>query len=198
MMSPYANQPVEHWAEITRSLIERHPLSSEELVTIVLKSWDVMFESTIGTRKIGVHIFPKPQIMGFFLNELVAAELEERYTGLWRGDLSADEKDLVYLLDDFFSIEMKTSSSSKQIFGNRSYAQKGDSKKAKKNKSGYYLAVNFEKFTPKMKQKPRITLIRFGWLDHEDWQGQKAATGQQARLDPVIEQNKLLPLYTIK
>jgi hypothetical protein len=39
-------------------------------------------------------------------------------------------------------------------------------------------------------------IIRFGWLDHSDWMGQKAATGQQARLDPFAEKSKLAILYT--
>lgn len=196
MSSPYSGYQVEKWKEITRSLVEEHPLPSCEVVEVVLKAWSDIFKSKIGTRRIGVHIFPKPQMMGFFLNELVAAELEDRYPGTWRGDISAEDKDLVYIPDNQYSIEMKTSSSNKHIYGNRSYAQKGDSSnKVKKGKSGYYLAVNFQKFT-KTRTKPEITLIRFGWLDHEDWQGQKAATGQQARLDPVVEQNKLLTLYS--
>ncbi len=49
-------------------------------------------------------------------------------------------------------------------------------------KSGYYLAVNFEKFSRTSQVNPGINLVRFGWLDLEDWQGQRAATGQQARL----------------
>jgi hypothetical protein len=101
------------------------------------------------------------------------------------------EKDLVYVADDTFSIEVKSSSSVGRIYGNRSYAQ--HSNKTKKSKTGYYLAINFQKF-PVSSALPRITQVRFGWLDHEDWQGQTAATGQQARLSPDVERNKLLPL----
>lgn len=95
------------------------------------------------------------------------------------------------MTDKHFSFEIKTSSSARSIFGNRSYAQKADT--TKKSKSGYYLAINFEKFT-KIHQQPSIKLVRFGWLDHEDWMGQAAATGQQARLNRDVELYKLLEL----
>jgi len=41
---------------------------------------------------------------------------------------------------------------------------------------------------------PRILNIRFGWLDHEDWMGQKAASGQQSRLSSDVEKLKLLQI----
>ncbi|MCU0544097.1 MAG: ScaI family restriction endonuclease [Oscillatoriaceae cyanobacterium Prado104] len=43
-------------------------------------------------------------------------------------------------------------------------------------------------------QALNINLVRFGWIDREDWQGQKAATGQQAKLSPDVERYKLLEL----
>ncbi len=91
---------------------------------------------------------------------------------------------------------MKTSSSKRSIYGNRSYTQKSTtSRRMKKNKSGYYLAINFEKLSKSNPptERPKITLVRFGWLDQDDWQGQVAATGQQARLSSDVERYKLLP-----
>jgi hypothetical protein len=129
--------------------------------------------------------------MGFLLHELIPLELEFRYPKLWRRERLSTEKDLVYIPDEAFSVEIKTSSSKRNIYGNRSYAQVGGT--SKKSKSGYYLAINFEKFSSKV-TKPEITLVRFGWLDQEDWIGQVAATGQQARLSPIVERNKLLVL----
>jgi hypothetical protein len=129
--------------------------------------------------------------MGFFLHELIPLQLESEYPAIWRRNAIASEKDLVYIPDDTFSIEIKTSSSSRSIYGNRSYAQVGQS--SRKAKSGYYLAINFQKFSSKL-LRPTITTVRFGWLDHEDWQGQTAATGQQARLSPAVERYKLLKL----
>jgi ScaI restriction endonuclease len=140
---------------------------------------------------IGKDIFPKPQIMGFLLHELIPLELTSKYPRDWRRDTSVSDKDLVYIPDDSFSIEVKTSSDPNHIYGNRSYAQ-GISK-GKKGKSGYYLAVNFEKFFTS--NNPSIRLIRFGWIDSSDWIGQKAETGQQSRLPPDVENYKLLQLY---
>ncbi len=133
--------------------------------------------------------------MAFFLHELIPLEFSVRYPALWRGEQAKGDKDIVYIPDDSSSVEIKTSSHASQIFGNRSYAQAATA--PQKSKSGYYLAVNFEKFSSQGGQ-PRIHRLRFGWLDHSDWIGQKAATGQQARLSPTVEQAKLLTLFESK
>jgi hypothetical protein len=161
---------------------------------VVLGSWKAIFQSSIGPRKfrIGKDIFPKPQILGFLLHELIPLEFQSRHPKDWRPEQTAADKDLVHLKEAKFSVEIKTSSSSSSIYGNRSFAQEGGS--AKKDKSGYYLAINFGKCT-KSTPNPQITGIRFGWLDHSDWLGQKAATGQQARLAPEVESGKLLKIY---
>jgi hypothetical protein len=197
MKSPYKGTASAKWIDITHNLVKAHPLSSKEIVDVVLSTWDSIFESSMGSKgfKIGVDIFPKPQIMGFFLHELIPLELKARYPDLWRTEISPADKDIVYLPDDRYSIELKTSSNPRHIYGNRSYAQ--DSSKGKKAKSGYYLAVNFEKFVDK-KSQPRIKMIRFGWIDARDWIGQKAATGQQSRLALDIESFKLIELYSLK
>ena len=194
MKSPYEGIAVENWLEVTQALVKKHPLSTDEIIEVVITSWTSIFASRMGSRgfRIGVDIFPKPQIMGFFLHELIPLELGAKYPGIWRGEENAADKDIIYIPNDFYSIEVKTSSDRNHIFGNRSYAQA--TSKSKKAKSGYYIAVNFEKFTSNMKN-PSIRLIRFGWLDSDDWIGQKAQTGQQARLPTDVEKNKLLNLY---
>lgn len=145
MNSPYTNKPPKKWIGITESLIAKHPLSSKEIKEVVLQSWDDIFQSKIGRRAycIGKDIYPKPQILGFFLHELIPLEFEKRYPKKWRREISARDKYLIYIPNDIFSIEIKTSSNPQSIFGNRSYAQ--ESLNAKKSKSGYYLAINFEK-----------------------------------------------------
>jgi hypothetical protein len=195
--SPYLGIAAEDWPERTRALVDEHPLGRQELVDVVLASWHSIFESSIGPKgfKMGPDIQPKPQILAFFLHELIALELVVRHPKLWRGEEDAKDKDLVYIPNDHYSIEVKTSSHLSQIFGNRSYAQEG--KSSKKSKSGYYLAINFEKLT-KQHLSPRIRRIRFGWLDHSDWTGQTAATGQQSRLSPSVERGKLLTLFDLK
>jgi hypothetical protein len=191
--SPYDGLAIDEWEAKTRELIDLHPLDANLLYDLVLHTWNDLFESKIGSKpfQIGKDLFPQPQIMGFFLHELIPLQLELDYPSVWRRNTVASEKDLVYIPDDTFSVEIKTSSSAGSIYGNRSYAQVGQS--SRKIKSGYYLAINFQKFSANL-LRPAIASVRFGWLDHEDWQGQTAATGQQARLQPAVERYKLLKL----
>lgn len=195
MTSPYEGVEPLRWFEITERLVNEHPLTREEIVDVVLKTWESIFASKLGTKgfHIGKDIFPKPQIMGFFLHELIPLELSTRYPKEWRGEESGSDKDIVCISNNYYSIEVKTSSNPSHIFGNRSYAQGNIG--GKKAKSGYYLAVNFEKFSKTKKSDCHILVIRFGWLDSNDWIGQKSATGQQCRLPPAVENNKLLKIY---
>lgn len=198
MNSPYLNQPQNKWLSITKTLIKEHPLSSEEIVEVVNMAWSDIFKSQIGTKPfhIGIDILPKPQIMGFLLHELIPLEFERRYPTKWRSEKSAMDKDLIYLPSDKFSIEIKTSSNKDKIFGNRSYAQEATADK--KTKSGYYLTINFEKFGVETNKIPKVSFIRFGWIDHTDWLGQVAATGQQSRLGSDTYLYKLVTLYSSK
>lgn len=193
MVSPYSGLDVSQWKSKTLELIAAHPLDTTELYGIVVAAWKSIFNSGIGSKpfRIGHEIFPRPQIMGFLLHELIPLELEFRYPKVWRRDIESNEKDIVHLLDPKFSVEIKTSSSARDIYGNRSYAQPGST--SKKNRSGYYLAINFQKFTEK-RNEPSINLVRFGWLDHADWVGQASQTGQQARLSREVKVNKLIEL----
>jgi hypothetical protein len=193
--SPYQSLSHDQWRSKTQELIAKHPLAGEHLIDLVLTSWKDVFDSKLGLRgyRIGLDIKPKPQIMGFFLHEFLQLEIAHRYPGVWRGEISASDKDLVYIPDPKYSIEIKTSSHPAKIFGNRSYAQ--ESKSSKKSKSGFYIAINFEKFLPQSASCD-ITKIRFGWLDTEDWRGQSSQSGQQASLSPQVEAGKLVTLYS--
>ncbi len=194
MTSPYNGLDSTKWLEVTKQLIKSHPLEPDEIVEVVLAAWESIFKSKMGTKGFlfGKQIFPKPQIMGFLLHELIPLELSVRYPNEWRGEKDASDKDIVYIPNEYFSIEVKTSSNPNHIYGNRSYAQA--TTKGKKSKTGFYLAINFEKFSKKI-DRPNIRLIRFGWLDSDDWIGQKANTGQQSRLPTEVETCKLLELY---
>ncbi|MGC9526120.1 MAG: ScaI family restriction endonuclease [Limnospira sp.] len=199
MESPYEGIPVSDWESKTRELIGQHPLDPDEIYEVIVQVWREIFESNLTSRgyRIGVDLFPRPQIMGFFLHELIPLEFSNRYPGIWRREENDFEKDLVYLPNNYFSIEIKTSSSKRSTYGNRSYAQKRTAGvKQKKDKSGYYLVINFQKFDKERSENqiPDINLIRFGWIDFLDWQGQASATGQQARLNPDVEKYKLLKL----
>ncbi len=194
MTSPYEGVPIHRWGNKTDELIQSYPLTMSELVDVVRESWKGVFASKIGSKgfQIGKDIYPKPQIIAFFLHELIPLELTARYPGVWRGEEAAADKDVVYVPDISFSMEIKTSSHPTQIFGNRSFAQQSTA--GKKSKSGFYLAVNFEKLM-KNSEAARLRRIRFGWLDHADWQGQAASTGQQARLSSEVERGKLRLLF---
>jgi len=161
MTSPYAGVPVQQWAKMTEKLVNAHPLKRKEIVDVVLVAWDSIFKSKIGRHgfQIGVHLFPKPQIMGFFLHELIPLELSARYPKIWRGEQVAQDKDIVHIPDPAYSIEIKTSSHPTRIFGNRSYAQQ--TTRGKKAKTGYYLAVNFGKCVAGG-GIPQVSRIRFG------------------------------------
>lgn len=193
--SPFKGVPSEKWPGIIKEVINAHPLQKEVIVETVLTSWNELHATQIGSRRlqIGKDIFPNPQILGFLLHELIPVELAALHPTVWRREKSKGEKDLVYVPNPYFSVEIKTSSHPSQIFGNRSYAQKSTTGKSTA-KSGYFLTVNF-KATKEDGEKGRITRIRFGWLDHSDWIGQAAQTGQQSRLTTDADKYKLVELY---
>lgn len=189
--NPYFGKDKQEWKKVTQSLVDNHPLKNE-LVGIVLQSWNSIFESKIGEFSIGKDIFPEPQIMGFLLHELVALYAGKKNNKFCKRKANA-EKDIHCSNNEDLGIEIKTSSDRTHIFANRSYAQPSSSQE-KKKKDGYFLAINFEKFDASGKQ-PEILLIRFGYLEHSDWIAQKAATGQQARLSTETYENKFVTLY---
>lgn len=193
-MNPYKDIPVSEWREKTIELVKKHPLNKNEIVESVLVSWDKIFNTYIGNElKIGRDVKPSPQILGNYLHELIPIYFEKKYNGKWQKDKTKNDKDLVCKFDDFYSIEIKTSSSKKDIFGNRSYGIQSEAENTKK-KQGYYLAINFEKCSEE-KEKPNITLIRFGWLEHSDWISQSSQTGQQSRLSKESDSLKFITLY---
>lgn len=193
--SPYAGIDKSQWKDVTENLILNHPLDEQVLVSTILAAWNNIFETSMGSNnlKIGVHIFPKPQVIGALMHELIPAEMEASYPNIWRGEKTSSDKDIVYIPNDDYSIELKTSSSPNRIFGNRSYAQ--EPTQGKKGKDGFYIAVNFEKFSD-TNPRPKILMIRFGWLDHTDWRGQKSESGQQASLSPETYDLKFKTLYS--
>lgn len=191
--SPYFGAAPENWSAITRSLLKSHPLKVDDVVDAVLSAWNGIFTSKIGHQqlRIGQELKPAPQIMGFLLHELVPFELAAKYPRKWKTGVGAGEKDLVFKGEPGYSIEIKTSSHPTSIFGNRSYGQQ-EVNDEKKSKDGFYIAINFDKWDV---SSPEVSLIRWGWLDHADWSAQVAASGQQANLPAVVENNQLLTLF---
>lgn len=194
---PYEGVDEKYWKDVTIDLINKFPISMDVIKEIVLDSWNEIFTITNSSHDfaIGKTIFPKPQMLGFFLEEIITQKIHRLDPKIWEPDPTGYSKDLVNKVEPEFSVEIKTSSSPKNIYGNRSYGQRGSS--AKKSKDGYYLAVNFEQFdkiNPLLK-RPEIRLIRFGYLNYTDWLSQASSTGQQARIPAHIESVKLLPIY---
>lgn len=185
-MSPFENADVKDWSRITRELVGKHPLKSM-IVDLCLKSWQSILNGKINSylnlciREMSI----SPQAMGALLHDVIPEYISKNISGFRKG--VGNEKDVVCAGDELFSFEIKTSSQ-KSIYGNRSYAKS----ETGKSKSGYYLAINFEK---DITSEPRILKIQFGWLDHSDWIGQKSETGQQATLTKDAKAHKLLTLY---
>lgn len=194
MKDPYPRDS-SRWLKVTDSLLSSFPLAMPALVQIVLNSWEDIFHSRVGAAgyQIGREIRPSPQIMGFLLHELVPLNLAFTHKNEWARCEGAAQCDAVYLRDDAFSFEIKTSSSRHGIFGNRSYAHVTDL--ARKRRGAFYLAVNFGKFAAAPAARPEIRLIRFGWLGPKDWIGQVAQSGQQAHLTKEARAYKLRIIY---
>ena len=192
MLSPYSNLDMVDWEPKTLELIEQYPLSLAELRDIALQTWQILWQTRIGTGQSAIRldeIDVPAMVVGYFFEKLYARELGTRYPNQWRSGRSRDEKDLVCLTNPFFSTEMKSSGQlSTKIYGNRSYAQRAerDSSMSKVEKSGYYITVNF--------YQTILTLLRFGWVDYEDWQPQRAATGQAATLRDEVYKFKLVEI----
>lgn len=191
--SPYYGHDESAWQAITRRLLEVQPLPGPALVNAALSSWDDIFDSSLGPARIGLDIFPTPQIMGFLLHELIPLHISKEYDG-WHRDARASEHDLVCEDDPSKSIEIKTSSHRTQVFGNRSFGQENVSVE-KKAKSGYYCTVNFEGWKTRAGGRPEILRVRYGWVDSTDWVAQTAATGQQSSLPGRVYRNQLAVVY---
>jgi len=199
MNSPYDGHPVEEWIYVTNELIQSHPLDLDDIVEVVLYAWERILNTQIGGElQIGKDVFPSPQIMGNYLHELIPVLLSRRFPEKWRKELVKEDKDVVYIPNPFYSVEIKTSSNPNNVFGNRSYGQENSENNSGKSKSGYYITVNFEKFTKNPNHKPKIKKIRFGWIDHDDWKAQKSETGQAAPLSIEARDHKLILLYEDK
>lgn len=187
MTSPYQDVPEEKWPKITSRLIKGHPLSLETIGKFSAIAWNGVWATEVGAggAKIPLHeIAPPATVIGYFFEKLLAKELALAFPKQWRGG-TGSEKDLHFIPDPSKSVEVKASGQSGlKIYGNRSYGQElANAGAGKKDKSGYYITVNFFGAS--------ITLIRFGWIDSSDWEPQKSPTGQMAGLKATVYEHKL-------
>jgi ScaI restriction endonuclease len=58
MKIKYDKIDISSWQQTTEALLKKHPLNNKKIVEIVLKSWDDIFNSKIGSFYIGKEIFP--------------------------------------------------------------------------------------------------------------------------------------------
>ncbi|MEA5536141.1 ScaI family restriction endonuclease [Crocosphaera sp. XPORK-15E] len=190
--SPYEGYPEQEWLGITQQLVNDFPLSNEVLISIVESAWEDIYSSSLGSSqlKIGQDIFLPAQATGVILEKLIAMILVNQYDG-WRGSQAKHEKDIVCSFNDRYSFEIKTSSSKSGLYGNRSTGHRSDNRL--KYRTGYYLVINY-KLPTEDDLNRQIWKIRFGWIDDEDWLGQKKPTGQQASIGAKLASLKLITL----
>lgn len=194
-MTKYSND-IETWESTTENLIKELPIDTQKLVDIVLDAMEKVLDTKIGNMsELTVQkMQPSPQTIGNYLHAVMPHLLKMKDNN-WRPEENKNDKDIVYIPNDNFSLELKTSSNKDKIFANRSYAQPSTDG-ALKNKDGYYLAVNFEKFKKNDPEyRPKISLIRIGYLNHSDWIAQKSPTGQQASLSKEANKRKFKTIY---
>lgn len=189
--SPYVGKTEKSWPAITQRLVSGHPLKLEELRDAALAVWGMLWHTTIGSGDTSIRLSElkvPATIVGYFFEILLGKELERRHPDHWRGTQSKDEKDIVYVPDPSFSVEIKASGQQGfRVYGNRSYGQKSENELlVKKEKSGFYLTVNFF--------KQALTLLRFGWIDADDWDPQESPTGQMAGLKKSVYDHKLIAI----
>lgn len=192
MPSPYEGIQADRWPEITQRLVDNHPLDLATIRDCCLEAWNLLWQTTIGKDELSISLQeanPPAIVISYFFERLLSRVLASRFPGQWRSGTSKSEKDIVFQDDTSMSLEIKCSGQlDTKIYGNRSTGQQAQSvrKADKPEKSGYYITVNFFETT--------IMLIRFGWIDQEDWSAQQAQTGQAAGLPESVYQGKLLEL----
>ena len=162
-----------------------------DLRSACLTAWGHVWLTTVGESPLAVpltELTVPASVVGYFFEVLLARQLAARVPGVWQGNQSKEDKDLVCLTDSTKSVEVKSSGQlGDKVFGNRSHGQKAENESlVKKEKSGYYVTVNFVGQV--------LTLIRFGWIDASDWIPQGAPTGQMAALKPDVYEYKLVRL----
>lgn len=190
MPSPYAGLPVEQWQAVTDRLIEEHPLDLQTILETALVSWRRLWATTVGDGEDGFklsELSPPATVIGYFFEKLFSKELANRLPDSWVGGVGS-QKDLHCITDESMSVEMKSSGQiGYKVYGNRSYGQAVENTDAaKKDKSGYYITINF--------CGDVLTLLRFGWIDGDDWQAQRSQTGQMAGLGENVYKHKLVTI----
>ena len=162
------------------------PLNAFEIREIVEESLLDVLESPYGPMELlnGLDIFLTGQTIGNLFQMYFIERLCRMYPGIWREGRQKDEMDVVCIPKPEYSFELKTSSSKSGIYGNRSYTKKG--LMTHKDRGGWLLAVNYKRPVPN-NPSWKIYKIRFGRVDHADWNGQRSNTGQASSVSPIAK-----------
>jgi len=190
---PFANLSATEWSNKRDELIDEYPLDITEIRDLVLRSYNKLLQTRIGEPSDDILIFEDvpvgAQTTGAFLETIIANEIQKRDSA-WRQG-SDGEKDLIHTDNTKYSTEIKMSGQvNDKVFGNRSFAQDSGSN-GKKSKSGFYITLNVHISEEILSASHNLFLIRFGWIDFDDWTGQSAATGQAATLPSEVYEHKL-------
>jgi hypothetical protein len=78
-------------------LTAAHPLRTKEIIQVVLTAWDELHSTRIGSQdlRIGVDVFPNPQIIGFLLHEIIPVLFSQNHPGQWRRERAKGENAVV-------------------------------------------------------------------------------------------------------
>lgn len=152
-----------------------YPTSKEKIVKIVEEAFEDFKEGRFRDMRLGKEIVPEKQVQAGILHELIVA----RFSKLegYREGLAKHDKDIEYIRNKQFSIEVKTSSNPDRIAGNRMTA----GLVSYSDPSGYYLCINFDPYLKNKEQVPQLRKIRFGWIDAKKWKPQ-TGKGQASTL----------------
>ena len=171
-----------------KQIIDSFVITTDDIRDITLESGEYMLNDTLYGDPM-VEVIRNAPNSGSFIGHIFPMAFRKifipRYPKIFRPEQGPYEKDIVCLIDPSNSFEIKASTSVDDIRGNNSYAW-GE---LEKDKSSYYLSVNFNP------DSYVIDMIRFGWLDIEDWTKTLSGQGQGSTVKVKPRRTKMQKLY---
>lgn len=136
------------------------------LVSASLSTMDIIAHSFIGPYPRAIAL-REPQAIGAIFHNLYPYELSKVAGVAVRMGHVKREPDVVIEDAPLYRLEIKSSSSRRGVFGNRSDTQPRAT--ALKEKGAYYLVLNYDKGASAARRSPENLRIRFGFLTPNDW-----------------------------
>ncbi len=78
-ISPYKNKPKDEWPSITKKLIEKYPLSNDEILEISLLAWNRLWTTKVGNTINLSEVDLPATVIGYFFQKLFTYELIKHY-----------------------------------------------------------------------------------------------------------------------